>query len=69
MYWKESKIVDFDDEYVFAECLADGLLKGKILRIPKLNVHPNEWISTGEHIWHVEHNIWNFVKMFDKREV
>lgn len=61
---KDSVIVDFDTEHIYAECLI-GEMKGKILKIPRENVRPAEWIAKGEHIWCVEHNIWNFKKMFE----
>lgn len=62
---RNSIIVDFNNEFVFAQAL-EGQYKGKVFKIPRDNVRPPEWIAIGERIWWVEHNIWNFEKMFDK---
>lgn len=62
---RDSIIINFDDEYVYAECILEEF-KGKTFKIPRKNVRPDEWIAIGEGIWCVEHNIWNFNKMFDK---
>jgi len=62
---RNSVIVDFNNEFVFAKLL-EGKNKDRVFKIPRANVHPTEWIAVGERIWLVEHNIWNFNKMFDK---
>ena len=62
---RDSVIVDYDDKYVYAESLIEPF-KGRVFKIPKENVKPNEWIAVGEEIWCYEHNFWNFKKMFDR---
>ena len=64
---KQSVIVDFDNEFVTAECLIEAH-KGKRFKIPRERVRPVEWIAKGELIWLVEHDYWNFNKMFDRNE-
>lgn len=61
---RESIITDFDDEFVYAEWLAEPY-KGQQFKIPKYKVGPAKWIAKGEHICYVEHGYWNFCKMFD----
>lgn len=60
-------IIDFDNKFVEIEYTAPEMLAGKKTKLSKERVSPTEWIGVGEEIWHVEHNYWNFERMFEKK--